>query len=96
MQVRKKKILIETKTEERLLVLITAGPANRPSCPDCSGSRLLYFDEAVGVSGIPTTELYAHAKAGTVHSMGSPSGHLLICANSLGVLAGCVGTKPNE
>lgn len=79
-----KKIFITTKTSEIFIIRRGRRKAIQGFCPVCEREvELLMLDEAVSDSGKPTRELIRRADDGSIHSIETIEGHLLICSLSL-------------
>ncbi|MEZ5305873.1 MAG: hypothetical protein R2684_01875 [Pyrinomonadaceae bacterium] len=78
------KISITTEKKE---VFVIRAEKSAPVLGFCSGcgneTELLTIDEAVSESGFSTIGLVGELERGTIHSIETMSGHLLICQESL-------------
>lgn len=79
-----KKILITTESHEYFIVRAAGKSDVRGYCPQCKAETvLLTMDEAVSVSGAGTLEILKHIQESDTHYLETPSGHLLLCRESL-------------
>jgi len=79
-----KKILITTESHEVFIIRPIGETAVGGFCPECGEQvEMLHFDAVTSLSGIGGRELIRCLKDGTLHSIESDTGHLLICKRSL-------------
>jgi hypothetical protein len=84
MRANAKKYLITSETREFLVVQKDGTGSIRGYCEGCDQDvELINLDSAVTVSGIGTLELISLLDAGTLHSLETTAGHLLVCAATL-------------
>jgi hypothetical protein len=82
--VNAKKILIETECRETVVVRTSTPRVVIAYCESCTiETEMLDLNAAVTRSGRGARELIHEIDSGRVHSSQTPSGHLLICANSV-------------
>lgn len=79
-----KKILITTESHEVFILRMKADSKINGFCVLCKKDVPLFtLDEAVSFSALSTRELIRQIESGTIHSIETASGHLLICRSSL-------------
>jgi hypothetical protein len=80
-----KKILIETESTETLTVrFIGSHRSVNGFCDRCDrDSEMHDLNSAVSISGRGARDLIGEIAGGQLHTVQTPSGHLLICGNSL-------------
>jgi hypothetical protein len=79
-----KRILIETESRETFVVRTSSPRVAIAYCESCAiETEMLDLNAAVTRSGCGAREIIREIDAGRVHSSQTPSGHLLICANSV-------------
>jgi len=84
MNTNTKRILIETDSHETVVVRTSSPRIVIAYCESCGiEAEMLDLNSAVTRSGCGARELIREIDAGSVHSSQTPTGHLLICANSL-------------
>jgi hypothetical protein len=89
MMTNTKRILIETDSRETVVVRTSSPRIVIAYCESCCiEAEMLDLNSAVTRSGCGARELIREIDAGTIHSSQTPTGHLLICANSLNVSDG--------
>jgi hypothetical protein len=78
------KFLITTESHEYIVVRRPGSERPVRHCASCGADVTgLTLDEAVTVTGASGFTLLGLARAGKVHLMESPTGHLLVCGESL-------------
>jgi hypothetical protein len=86
MNTNAKRILIETDRRETVVVRASSPSVVIAHCKGCAiETEMLDLNSAVTRSGCGARELIHDIDTGSVHSSQTPSGYLLICANSLDV-----------
>ena len=82
-----KRILIETNSTE--VVVLHMGRSREPIhvfCPVCDTDvAMLDLDSAVSMTGRGANELINGIDLGSVHSIQTAAGHLLLCGISIGI-----------
>jgi hypothetical protein len=79
-----KKISITTVSRETLIIRLKEDQSVTGFCRACGVEALMLdINSAVTIFWIGTRELMRLAESGALHSMETPSGHLLVCENSL-------------
>lgn len=79
-----KKILITTASYETIIVRRSIRKKSRAFCPGCAEQvEMLTLDEAVSMVKRRARALIRQLESGAIHSIETPSGHLLVCAASL-------------
>ena len=66
-------------------IVISAGSADiqRPACPVCAERAMVTPEEAAALARVTVRSIYAWAEAESVHSLETPDGLFLLCADSL-------------
>ena len=79
-----KKIVITTESREIVIVRRIAERGFQSYCGTCAAeTEMLTLDQGVSCALTNTREMIRRIDEGRVHSLETPSGHLLICRNSL-------------
>lgn len=79
-----KKILITTASQETIIVRRSGRKKSRAFCPGCAKQvEMLTLDEAVSAVERRARAIIRQLESGAIHSIETPSGHLLVCSISL-------------
>jgi hypothetical protein len=82
------RFLITTETHRLTVLRRGASRTAYGSCEICGPTvPMVNVDEAVTLSGWPTAEIVEGSTSGSLHTLETESGHLLICSRSLAELA---------
>ena len=84
----KKRVTIISVERERVVEIRWRGRARESLCAQCGRkARMLTPDEAAVVAGVNSPGIYRLVETGRLHFTKTSEGLVLVCLNSLGLLA---------